>query len=65
MALSTRLISSLLAGTMRSSLLDSRILQETRITKDDLDRYEKVRLINAMNGLDDTEDIPVSAIIRV
>jgi len=54
----------LLAGTMRASLLDRGILKETRITENDMDRYEKVRLINAMNDLEEGSDIPVSAIIR-
>ena len=38
----------LLAGTMRQSLLDRRLVQEANITVDQLEHYSKISLINAM-----------------
>lgn len=53
----------LLPGTQRASLLHNGIINETRITYRDINKYIEVKLINAMIRLDDTEGIPVSNII--
>ena len=53
----------LLRGTMRQQLLDKKIIFEEEITIDDLQRYEKVRLINAMVQFEGPE-IDVSQIVR-
>ncbi len=52
----------LLAGTMRASLLDQGMLKEARILKKDLDRFKKIRLINALNDLSGAKDIPMEAV---
>jgi len=56
--------SPLLKGTMRASLLDQGILKETRITTGDLESYDEVRLINALNTLEEASSIPPEMIIR-
>jgi branched-subunit amino acid aminotransferase/4-amino-4-deoxychorismate lyase len=53
----------LLPGTQRASLLQKGIINETRITYRDINKYIEVKLINAMIGLHDTEGIPVGDII--
>lgn len=53
----------LLPGTMRASLLSDGILKEQSILRVDLEKFEKVRLINAMNDLNDGPDIPMGAVI--
>jgi 4-amino-4-deoxychorismate lyase len=52
----------LLDGTTRKQLLERKIIQEEKITINDLHRYEKVKLINAMLQLDGPE-IDVSQIV--
>ncbi|MCK5137026.1 MAG: aminotransferase class IV [Bacteroidales bacterium] len=53
----------LLPGTMREFLLSDGILKEQRILRGDLAGFKKVRLINAMNDLNDGPDIPMGAVI--
>ena len=53
----------LLSGTKRASLLQKGLIKETIITYRDLNKYTEVKLINAMIGIDDTEEILVSNII--
>ncbi len=55
--------SYLLNGTMRQQLLDKKIITEEDISLDDLHRYDKVKLINAMLLLDGPE-IEVSKIVK-
>ena len=52
----------LLSGTMRASLLADGLIQESRITPEDLRRYEKFKLINAMNNLQSAPDIAIESI---
>lgn len=52
----------LLPGTMRSSLLRKGIITEFRITTEDLYRYQKVKLINAMNDLQSGPEISLDSI---
>jgi len=52
----------LLAGTMRASLLDQGMLKEARILKKDLEGFQKLRLINALNDLSGAMDIPMEAV---
>jgi 4-amino-4-deoxychorismate lyase len=52
----------LLNGTTRRQLLERKIILEEKITINDLQRYEKVKLINAMLQLDGPE-IDVSQIV--
>lgn len=52
----------LLPGTMRSSLLRKGLIGERRITKADLAGYKKIKLINAMNDLHHTPEIPIESI---
>ncbi|MDE5731282.1 MAG: aminotransferase class IV [Alistipes sp.] len=52
----------LLAGVRRHELLRSGRIVEERITPRDLERFERVWLINAMLGLDDDVSLPVAAI---
>lgn len=47
--------SCLLKGTMRQYLLDQGKIREERISVDDLPRFEKFKLINAMLGWDGAE----------
>lgn len=54
----------LLKGTMRAWLMDQGLLEETHITTDDLDRFDEVRLINALNNLEEATGIPPEKIIR-
>jgi len=54
--------SYLLNGVMRQSLIASGELHEKNIAVDDLPNYQKIGLINAMNGLGDLT-LPTSAII--
>jgi 4-amino-4-deoxychorismate lyase len=43
----------LLKGTQRAFLLDQGLIEEQRITYEDLDRFEEIRIINAMIRLED------------
>ncbi len=52
----------LLPGTMRASLLKRGKISESRISAGDLAAYQKLRLINAMNDLEDAVDIPIKSI---
>ena len=52
----------LLSGTMRASLLADGLIQECRITPEDLHRYQKIKLINAMNNLQSAPDIAIESI---
>lgn len=47
--------SYLLNGTMRQSLLDAGLIEETRIDPSDLKKYQSARLINSMLGMDGPE----------
>ncbi len=53
----------LLPGTMRASLLDSGTISVSRITLDDLNKFQTIRLINAMNNFHDANEIPIEAVI--
>ena len=52
----------LLAGTMRAFLLNRGLIREERISPDDLHRFKKFKLINAMNGLGQTPELSVECI---
>jgi len=54
----------LLEGTMRQSLLDKGLIESLEITPAMLDRYEKVRLFNAMIDFGEVE-LPISSITGV
>ena len=54
----------LLKGTRRQQLLDQGVITEQAINVDDLFRAESVLIINAMLGLEDQMEIPVSQIFR-
>ncbi|MCD4696463.1 MAG: aminotransferase class IV family protein [Bacteroidales bacterium] len=47
----------LLAGTARARLLDSNKIFKAEIKLDDLRRFKKVRIFNAMNDLEGSDDI--------
>ena len=55
--------SFLLPGTRRANLLKSGLIEEADISFSDISKYTELKLINAMQGLDDTEGIPVRNII--
>lgn len=52
----------LLQGTMRASLLNKDMIREAHITPQDLNRFQKLKLINAMNDLEHAPEIPVESI---
>ena len=52
----------LLPGTMRSSLLHQGFIREDRITKTDMAGYQKLKLINAMNDLQNAPEISIESI---
>jgi len=52
----------LLPGTMRASLLADGLIKESRITVEDLSRYLKLKLINAMNDLQNAPEISLESI---
>jgi 4-amino-4-deoxychorismate lyase len=54
--------SPLLRGTMRACLLEKGLLLECAVSEKELWDFQTVRLINALNPLDESRDIPVSAI---
>lgn len=54
----------LLKGTKREYYIDNKIILKRNITPDDLHKYRKVRLINAMLDIDEGEDIPVNNILN-
>lgn len=53
----------LLPGTMRASLLRKGLIRECRITPEDLQEYQKLKLINAMNDLQEAIEIPIESIL--
>ena len=52
----------LLPGTMRAALLDQGLLQVARIVPGDMKNFQKIRLINAMNDLNEGSEIPMDKI---
>jgi 4-amino-4-deoxychorismate lyase len=52
----------LLEGCMRASLLNKGMIIEDRVTPDDLNKYEKLKLISAMNDLQLAPEIPIDSI---
>lgn len=52
----------LLPGTMRSSLLRKGFISEGRITEADMAGYQKFKLINAMNDLQNSPEVPIESI---
>lgn len=52
----------LLCGTMRTSLLQKGLIRENRITLEDLPKYQKLKLINAMNDLEQAREIHMDSI---
>lgn len=52
----------LLPGTMRASLLFKGLIRECRITVEDLPRFQKLKLINALNDLENGPEVPVDSI---
>ena len=52
----------LLPGIMRASLLRKGLIRDCRITPEDLARYQKLKLINAMNDLQRAPEIPIESI---
>jgi 4-amino-4-deoxychorismate lyase len=52
----------LLPGTMRASLLRKGMINERRITPEDLSRYISLKLINAMNSLESAPEISTDSI---
>lgn len=53
----------LLQGTRRESLLQKGIIKETAISYSDLKKYKAAKLINAMIGIEDSEEFPVENIV--
>jgi len=53
----------LLAGTMRASLLDRGLIREARIRTGDLGKFLKIRLVNAMNDLDEGPEVAMDQVI--
>lgn len=54
----------LLPGTMRASLLDNGTLKSQPVLSDDIYKYQNIRLINALNSLDEAADIPLKNVFR-
>ncbi len=52
----------LLPGTMRALLLDLEKIETARITLQDLGLYQKIKLINAMNNLEEGVEIPMERV---
>lgn len=52
----------LLPGTMRAALLAKAEIRESRITPADLNSYQKLKLINAMNDLEHAPEIGIESI---
>lgn len=52
----------LLPGCMRAYLLDQGKIREKRICEADLGRYQKFRLINALNRLEESPDIGIEEV---
>jgi len=49
----------LLNGTKRQQLIDSKLIVETKISKNDINKYEKIILINAMLDIEDKVEIQI------
>jgi hypothetical protein len=47
---------------MRASLLARDLIRESKITPEDIDKFRKLKLINAMNDLQNAPDIPIESI---
>jgi len=52
----------LLPGTMRAFLLTDGSIYEDRIGPDDLTKFQKIKLINAMNDLNEGQELPIEAV---
>jgi 4-amino-4-deoxychorismate lyase len=52
----------LLPGTMRASLLRKGSIRERRITPEDLPHYKVLKLINAMNNMENAREISIDSI---
>jgi 4-amino-4-deoxychorismate lyase len=52
----------LLKGTMRQSLLDTGLIEETSINVSNYNQFQSLKLINSMMGMDGPE-IPISSIV--
>ena len=52
----------LLPGTMRAALLAKGLLKMARITPGNINSYQKIRLINAMNNLQEGAEIDVNSV---
>ncbi|MEA3462083.1 MAG: hypothetical protein U9R49_09400, partial [Bacteroidota bacterium] len=52
----------LLPGTMRASLLKKGKISGHRIAPEDLNGYQKLKLINAMNDLEHAPELPIASI---
>lgn len=55
----------LLQGTQRQYLLDSGKIQLASITKDNLSAYQKVMMINALNGFDERRAVAIDCVIGI
>ncbi|MBC35694.1 MAG: hypothetical protein CL663_06625 [Bacteroidetes bacterium] len=53
----------LLEGVQRRNLLDKAILKIARIHKNDLKKFKKIALINAMMDFEDRIELPITAIV--
>jgi 4-amino-4-deoxychorismate lyase len=53
----------LLPGTRRANLLKNGLIREADVPYADISQYSVLKLINAMQGFDDAEEIPVSNLI--
>ena len=52
----------LLPGCMRAYLLYQGRIRENRIREQDLASYQQFRLVNALNGMDESPDIPLERV---
>ena len=52
----------MLPGTMRASLLSRGLIREGSIHPEDLHKFQKLKLINAMNDLEQAPEIPIESI---
>lgn len=52
----------LLPGCMRAKLLEEGRISEARITPSDLQRFSRVRLINALNSMEEGIELPIEGI---
>lgn len=54
----------LLKGTQRRLLLETNVIKEAEIGPDDISKYQKVRLINALNQFEDKVDIEICNVFK-